>query len=72
MNRVFLREANMMMNFRASCYFRDFDMGAMNSLVSNTTNVSLTALDLSQLFNKRFAIVPSITPFNLIPYLSNM
>lgn len=61
MNRVSLREANMMMSLRASCYFRDFDMGAINNLVSNTTNASLTALDPSQLFNKRFAIGAAIS-----------
>jgi hypothetical protein len=55
MNREFLREANVMMSLRASCNFRDFDMGAMN-FVSNATNASLTALDSSQLFNKSFAI----------------
>jgi len=61
MYRVLLCEANMMMSLRAPCYFRNFEMGAMKNSVSNTANASLTALDPSQLFNKRIAISATIS-----------
>jgi hypothetical protein len=58
---VLLCEANMMMSLRAPCYFRNFKMGVMNNSVSNMANASLTALDPSQLFNKRIVISVTIS-----------
>jgi hypothetical protein len=50
----------MVMSLRASCYLRNFDMGAMNNSVTNPTNASLTPLDPSQLLDKRLAIGATI------------
>jgi hypothetical protein len=50
--RELLRHANVVVSMWASCYFGDFCVGAMNYLVANATNSSLTAFDAGQLFHE--------------------